>query len=100
MTTTQANLLDLRPDVYRQDGFDALERARNAVTTFKALDANASSTVLAEALDSIQRELNKASGMVHLFTQVHPEEELRDIGEELERAFSAFGTELSLDREM
>lgn len=100
MTTTQANLLDLRPDVYRQDGFDALERARNAVTTFKALDADASSTVLAETLDSIQRELNKASGMVHLFTQVHPEDEIRDIGEELERAFSAFGTELSLDREM
>lgn len=100
MTTQTPALIDLKADVYLKDGRDALERARNAQAQFKTLGAEATSAELAETLDSIQRELGKVSGTVHLFTQVFPDQAIRDAGEELEREFSAFGTELSLDREM
>ena len=99
-TQTTPPLIDLKSDVYLKDGRDALKRARAAQAAFKALDATATSTELAETLDSIRRETNAVSGRVHLFTQVHPDKAIREAGEELEREFSAFGTELSLDREM
>ena len=99
-TQTTPPLIDLKSDEYLKDGRDALKRARAAQAAFKALDATATSTELAETLDSIRRETNAVSGRVHLFTQVHPDKAIREAGEELEREFSAFGTELSLDREM
>lgn len=98
--TTTTPILDLQADTYLAEGRTALERARGAQAKFKALGQDATTAQLAETLDSIQRELNQVSGRVHLLTQVHPDQSIRDAGEELEREFSAFGTELSLDREM
>jgi len=82
------------------EGRAAIEAARAAVALFKALGPDTSSSDLAETLDQVSRELNEVSGRVHLYTQVHPDASIRDAGETLEREFSAFGTELSLDREM
>lgn len=97
---TAIPLLTQTADEFLVEGRAAIEAARGAVARFKALGPETSSADLAVALDSIGRELNAVSGRVHLFTQVHPDETLRDAGETLEREFSAFGTELSLDREL
>ena len=100
MNQTTSSLMTQTGEQFLAEGRDAIEAARGAVARFKALGPETSSADLAVALDSIGRELNEVSGRVHLFTQVHPDEAIREAGETLEREFSAFGTELSLDREM
>lgn len=95
------------PSLSTQTGEDFLAEGRAAVTaaradvaTFKALPADTSSSDVAEALDQIGRTLNEVSGRIHLYSQVHPDAKVRESAEELERELSAFGTELSLDREI
>ncbi|MDF1799596.1 MAG: Zn-dependent oligopeptidase [Planctomycetota bacterium] len=97
---TAPSLSSQTGEEFLAEGRAAITAARADVATFKALPADTSSSDVAEALDQIGRTLNEVSGRIHLYSQVHPDAKVRESAEELERELSAFGTELSLDREI
>lgn len=100
MQQTTAPLMTQTGEQFLAEGRAAITAAQADVAAFKALAKDASPTQAADALDQIDRTLNTVSGRIHLYSQVHPNGDMREAAEVLEREISAFSTELSLDREM
>ncbi|GJM22360.1 MAG: peptidyl-dipeptidase Dcp [Planctomycetota bacterium] len=94
------SLLTADAEGLRKAASEDLAAAREAVASFKALPADASSETLLSAWDAVGRPLNRSGGLVHLFFQVHPDEKVRGACAEIEQELSRFHTELSLDREV
>lgn len=84
----------------QQQGRAALDRARSAAGAFKRLPADSDFAAVALAFDRITEPLNGIGGRIHLYSQVHPDEEVREEARGLEQELAAFETELSLDREL
>jgi thimet oligopeptidase len=77
-----------------------LDAARRALAACKALPADAPALDVVMAYDAIGRAGDRSGGLSRLLFQVHPAEEVRDVGAAASRQRSAFATELSLDREV
>ena len=84
---------------FQRDARARLDEARAALERFLALPADASFEDVVGTFDAIGRPLNEVGGIVSIFSAVHPDSEMRDAADELERELSAFQTELSLRRD-
>src|SRR5262245_26298842 len=91
-------LLDATPPRLAQAAKEALAAARTARDRFVALPADAPLVAVADAFDAIGEPLNRVTGLVGLFFQVHPSAELREAAAGIEQELSRFATDLSLDR--
>ncbi|MFT6040646.1 MAG: thimet oligopeptidase [Gammaproteobacteria bacterium] len=100
MQQTTAPLMTQTGEQFLVEGRAAITEAQANAAAFKGLALDASPEQAADALDQIDRTLNRVSGRIHLYSQVHPNGDMREAAEVLERELSAFSTELSLDREM
>jgi thimet oligopeptidase len=74
--------------------------ARVRLAEFKALPAGTPPETVCARYDAIARALNGLGGWLGIFANAHPDEAARRLAEELEQELAAFGTELSLDREV
>lgn len=74
----------------------AIDDSRARVASFKETEQAFGPTI--RAYDSLTHGLNGLSGRVSLFSNVHPDKEMRDLCETLQQEISKLGTELSLDR--
>ncbi|QDU83689.1 Oligopeptidase A [Planctomycetes bacterium Pla163] len=86
---------DLRPFATAR-----LDEARARLADLKALAPDAAGLEVCAAYDAIGRALNGLGGWLGIFANAHPDEATRTVAEELEQELSAFGTELSLDRDV
>ena len=85
---------------FRTDVREAIARCRGEVERFLALPEETPFRTVVQGFDGLTLPLNGWSGRVALYTHVHPEVEVREACEELEREIAALGTELSLDRRL
>lgn len=74
----------------------ALVSCTENVEQFRAGSGSFSETVA--AFDQLLAPLNGRAGRVHLFTNVHPDEAMRNVCEELEQEIARLTTGLGLDR--
>ena len=79
---------------------EALSRCRENVAAFVALPDTTPFAERLEAFDRLTGPLNELGGRAGLYIHVHPEAEVREVCEGLVQELSAFGTELSLNREL
>jgi len=89
-----------QPDELRQFTKERLDAGRARVAAFKALPQGADAATVCDAYDAIGRALNGLDGWLSIHANAHPDEAVRALAEELEQEVAAFGTELSLDREV
>ena len=76
----------------------AIARCRTNVESFLALPPGAPASQVVLAIDRLLQPLNGLGGRVHLYTQAHPQDDVRSACEKLEQEIAALGTELSLHR--
>jgi thimet oligopeptidase len=100
MHTETESLLSASPDTVGEACDAALAGARDALTAFKALPAEAGLGDVVDAFDAIGHDLNRAVGVAAVFFQVHPDPTMRERAAAIEQEVSRFTTELSLDREV
>jgi thimet oligopeptidase len=77
-----------------------LDRAKSALDAFLALPADASYAEVVDAFDRIRFPLDEMHGPIALFSQVHPDQAMRDVSKTLVQELSAFETDLSLNRDV
>jgi len=84
---------------FRTECLDGLERAR----ALRAQIISSSARTVDEALDHYNQLLTAASAsnaLAGLMSEVHPDEEIRDVARECEQEVSRFYSDLGLDREI
>lgn len=89
-----------QPENLRAFTTERLEAARAQVAAFKGLPGDADASAVCAGYDAIGRALNGLDGWLSIYANAHPDEATRSLAEELEQEVAAFGTELSLDRDV
>jgi len=79
-------------------GRKQLEEARQRRDAFVALPADAGAQAAILAFDRLRQPLDVQRGWAGLWAQVHPALAMREAAMEIEREYSSFETQLSLDR--
>jgi thimet oligopeptidase len=91
-------------EAFRKACATDLAAAREALASFKSMPGEGAGPEAAQArlaaFDGVGHSLNRTAGLVHLFFQVHPSQDMREAAAEVEQELGRFGTELSLDREV
>jgi len=83
-----------------RDGRARLADAHRALDDFLALEADAGFEEVAAAFDAIRLPLDELAGPVALYSQVHPDEAMREGSKQLVQELAAFETDLALDRDV
>ena len=78
----------------------ALDEARRRRDAFVALPPGTPAEEVVVAFDALRHPLDEPRGTVGLYSAVHPDEQVRDVSEALERELSELETSLELDREV
>jgi thimet oligopeptidase len=78
---------------------DGLATARDLVAKLEA-DPPGDALATLEQYDEVSRQLGNVAAMGSLFSNVHPEQSVRDAAEKAEQDVSRLATELSLDRQL
>ena len=78
MQQTTAPLMTQTGEQFLAEGRAAITAAQADVAAFKSLSLDASTELAADALDQVDRTLNRVSGRIHLYSQVHPNGDMRE----------------------
>lgn len=78
---------------------DSLERAGQLVAELKSAHDPGAQQVL-QAWNDLQIALSNASATASVFSETHPDAQVRDAGDDVLRRIDAFSTDLGLDREL
>lgn len=84
------------PEAFRQAVETRLARARQLLDTMVAVKGPRTIENTLKTYDDMWGVLNEARGQASVFTSNHPDEQMRKLGEELNRALSAFAAEITL----